>query len=61
MIFAIFHNFDRYFWTLGVGIAEIGLQIMTRRPSVRLYGNFGKFIYVIILRNSQLAYFLVTL
>ena len=41
-IFAIFKNFDLDFWTLDIGISKIGFQIRTRRPRIRLYGNFGK-------------------
>ena len=62
MIFAIFFNLNRDFGALGIGIFQIGLQIRTRRPRIRLYANFGKFGYIISPENNQLAcFFLVTL
>ena len=41
--------------TLGIGIAEIGLQIRTRRLGIKLYANFGKFGCIISVKNNQLA------
>ena len=49
------------FGTLDIGIVQIGLQIRTRRPRIRLYANFGKFGCIISLKNNQLAGFFVTL
>ena len=60
--FLFFENFNRNFGTLGIGIVQIGLQIGTRRPRIRLYVKFGKFGCIISLKNNQLAcFFLVTL
>ena len=56
-----FLNFDRDFWTLGIEIAKIWLQIRTRRHRIRLYANFCKFGCIISLENNQLACFFVTL
>ena len=55
--FPFFENFNRDFGTLGMGIAQIGLQIRTRRPRIRLYANFGKFGCIISLKNKRLACF----
>ena len=57
MIFAFFGNFDRDFRTLGIELAEIRLQIRTRQPRIRLYGNFRKFRCIISLKNNQFACF----
>ena len=54
---AFFDNFDRYFGTLGIEIAKIRLRIRTPHPRNRLYVNFGKFSYIISLKNNQLACF----
>ena len=55
--FLFFENFNRDFWTLGIEIDKIGLQIRTRRPRFSLYANFSKFGYIISLKNNQLACF----
>ena len=55
MIF--FENLNRDFGTLGIGIVQIGLQIRTGRPRIRLYANFGKFGCIISLKNNQLVCF----
>ena len=39
-IFAIFQIFDRDFGPFGIGIAQIRLQIRSRRPRNRLDANF---------------------
>ena len=52
---AFFENFDRDFGTLGIGIAKIRLQIRTRHPQNGLYANFGKFSYIISVKNNRLG------
>ena len=52
-----FENLNRDFGTLGIGIVQIGLQIRTRRPRIRLYANFGKFGCIISPKKNQLACF----
>ena len=52
-----FENLNRDFGKLGIGIVQIGLQIWTRRPRIRLYANFGKFGCIISPENNQLARF----
>ena len=57
-----FENLNRDFGTLGIGIVQIGLQIRTCRPRIRLYANFGKFGCITSPKNNQLAcFFIVTL
>ena len=55
--FPFFENFNRDFGTLGMGIVQIGLQIRTRRPRIRLYAYFGKLGCIISFKNNQLACF----
>ena len=45
-----FDNFDRDFGTLGIGKAKIRLH-----PRNRLCANFGKFSYIISVKNNRLG------
>ena len=55
-----FENLNRDFGTLGIGIVQIGLQIRTLRPQIRLYANFGKFGCIISPKNNQLKCFFLS-
>ena len=55
-----FENLNRDFGTLGIGIVQIGLQIRTRRPRIKLYANVGKFGCIISPKNNQLACFFLS-
>ena len=52
-----FENLKQDFGTFAIGIVQIGLQIRTRRPQIRLYASYGKFGCIISPKNNQLAYF----
>ena len=52
-----FENLNRDFGTLTIGIAQIGLQIRTRRPQIKLYANFGKFGCIISIKKSVGMFF----
>ena len=56
-----FENFDHDFGTLGIEIAKIGVQTRARHPRIRLYANFGRFSFIISLKNNQLACFFLSL